>query len=398
MIVPDRSLTHLWRYCCACCSFIQRTGSAVLRERAAAIENIFGDEADSPPGTRPASKGAAQYKTNPKFAGQANAPGADQREEDDRDDEAVMVEQLRRRLSRLSTTEIGEDTPARRERLPSLNLGRSVSRPLGQTNSVPDLPSADATREAAEAAGAAAEALISKHVSDSVSRITAESPAVQAVCTAARAFLLGPGGTQLRQCAMKLAMQPTARTITAAESSAVTIAALAELRAIALSVLSQAVAQVSDAAATPKAGAKEGLVSKITPRKRKRAATAATSDEAADDANAVQLSEAEEMQVVDEILFVLVPDGGSDFLFESLKRSSPNLTDAVWSRAARRFVQAETSLPEVDLSAVVQGECTSNLHRNMISGDISLKDCLRSQSWERCRRTYMLLGGCSGCS
>jgi hypothetical protein len=132
-------------------------------------------------------------------------------------------------------------------------------------------------------------------------------------------------------------------------------------------VLAQAVVQVGAAAATPKAGAKEGLVSKITPRKRKRPATTASSDEAAGDANVllgVQLNEAEEMQVVDEILSVLVPDGGLDFLFESLKRSSPNLTDAVWKRAAKRFVQAETSLPEVDLSAVVQelGEMSAHVH------------------------------------
>jgi hypothetical protein len=331
---------------------VQRTGSAVLRERKSAIENIFGDDADSPLGVRPAASATvgSRYSANPNFVGQvdvvaakAGAASAD----DACSEEQLYIEQLRRRLSRLSTCEVDEDTPIRRERLPSLCLDKDVARPLGQAagSQAPD---------SSEAAGA----LIRKHVSSSVKQITQTTPAVEAVSSAARTFLRGPGGAQLRQRAMTVAVQPVTTTSdTAAESSTVTIAALAELRKIAVSIMTQAVAQVASQPSDQSESASQersSLVSKITPRKRKHQAAQSTAraQQETRTGGAALLSEMEEMQAMDEVLAVLVPEEVLSSLFDCLKRT-PSMSDAVWKRAASRFAKASTE-DTIDLSPVVQ--------------------------------------------
>ena len=321
---------------------VQRTGSAVLRERKDALHNILGnDDADSPLGVR--RSGAALYVTNPRFAGEAesSAPSADSDSAPiSLEDEELFVDQLRRRLSRLSTTELVESVPARRERLPSLTLGKSVRRPLGQTDSSepPATPPAESPLGQANAPS-------------SDDKPPSLSPAAEAVASAACTFLESPGGVQICQRAVLVAMEPSnagsTGAATAGTENVSALAALAELRQTALSVMWQSVHQVSKA--SEPGSSRERIVSKVTPRKRKRAAGAEL-----EGSGPIRLDQDEQMAVVDAILGVLLPAEAAQSLFNALKESICAPADDLWVRASSRYAGGNPPAPGApDLAPVV---------------------------------------------
>lgn len=316
---------------------LQRTGSDVLRERKSAIENIFGETADRPSLDQSRKAVSAdRYSVNPKFAGQVEAEMDEATSSASYDEERAHVEQLRRRLSRLSTQESETELTARRKRLPSLALAHTVSRPLGQApdNSIGSVPPNSLRNGTAK-----------------VDQPTVMTQLAEDVCAAARTFLRSPGGVQVRHRAKSLGAQPTASSETGIESSTVTIAALRELRELAVAVLKQSVAQ-----ATGKEGGQEGsgLATKIATRKRKRPTK--ISSVLADStctSSLVEMEDMEEMQVFDVILGELVPATTLSSLFYCLKKA-PAISDEVWRRATTRYAQTVTVPEGVDLSPVVQ--------------------------------------------
>ncbi len=109
----------------------------MLRERKSAIANVFGNDTGVPGGDRSSDRSrkgisADRYSANPKFAGKIEVEAYETAALATYDEERAYVEQLRRRLSRLSTQEAETEITARRKRLPSLALAQTVSRPLGQ--------------------------------------------------------------------------------------------------------------------------------------------------------------------------------------------------------------------------------------------------------------------------
>lgn len=300
----------------------------MLRERQSDVENIFGN------GTGRSAKAvsADRYNANPKFAGQVEVDMGENGALEQGDEEQVYIEQLRRRLSRLSTQEAETETTARRKRLPSLALVQTVSRPLGQAagdDAPPDSPRI-----------AAAEA-------------DRRTKAVDEVCAAMRAFLQSPAGTQVRERAKALGNQPAASSGTGVESSTVTIAALAELRELAVTTLKQSVTQVALNSDNHPDDSRErsGLVCKIATRKRKRPAT--SSSVLRNSTCTVILDEMEEMKVVDAILGELLPTQSLASLYGHL-RQAPTMSDTVWRRATKRYVETVTVPEGVNLSPVVE--------------------------------------------
>ena len=313
---------------------VQRTGSDVLRERKSAIDNIFGEKAGRLSLTQSLQAVSAdRYNVNPKFAGQVEAEMDESAVSASYDEERVYVEQLRRRLSRLSTQERETDLTARRKRLPSLSLACTATGPLGQApvNSSGSAP-LDSLRNGTAIVG----------------QPTGMTQLAEDVCAAARTFLRSSGGLLVRDRAKTLCSQPTASSETGIESSTVTIAALGELRELVVGVLKQSVAQ-----ATGREGSQErsGLATKIATRKRKRPAN--SSSVLTDSTCTTPLDEMEEMQVFDAILGELMPATTLSSLFDCLKKA-PVMSDEVWRRATTRYVQTVTVPEEVDLSPVVQ--------------------------------------------
>ena len=62
----------------------------------------------------------------------------------------------------------------------------------------------------------------------------------------------------------------------------------------------------------------------------------------------------EEMQVVDAILAELVPAQMLTSLFDCLKKTAPTMSDEVWHRATRRYVETVPVPEGIDVSPVVQ--------------------------------------------
>ncbi len=308
----------------------------MLRERKSAIANVFGNDTDGPGGGRSSgrSRKAAstdRYSANPKFAGQVEVEPEEAAALATYDEERAYVEQLRRRLSRLSTQEAETEITARRKRLPSLALAQTVSRPLGQALDDYSVTAPLESPRCTDAGGGRP------------TRVAEE------VCAAARAFLRSPAGEQFRERAVILSGQSKTSSDTGLEFTAAVVV-LRELRELALAVLKESVVRAPEKSGDQSDDSR-GLVSKMTARKRKRPAN--SSNTLGNSACTVALDETEEMQVVDAILAELLPADTFASLFECLKRA-PTTSDEVWLRATKRYVETVTVPEGVDLSLVAQ--------------------------------------------